>query len=75
MWFWNKKDMLMDKLIDLVKIQGAKLSTVEKEVELINGKLRKRIYKEPEPDEEDLIQEPESPSDGFDDLRKLRKTL
>ncbi len=76
--FGFRKDALLDKLIDLVKLQGAKLATLEKEVELINGKLRKKIYKEPDPENEDgEINDVKDSNidDGLNSLRGFGKSL
>lgn len=72
MMFWKKKDN-SDSWRDLIKILEivqVRLSTLEALVEGINGKLRKKIYKEtedPQKTEKVLY------NDGFDELRNLNK--
>lgn len=82
MFFFKKKkekNEIQDKLHELVKVLGTKLAIVEKEVELINGKLRQKIYRKTKEEiDEDYIESTGRTSgidDGFNELRALRKGL
>jgi hypothetical protein len=78
-WLKGKDTELWKDLMKLLDLVQTKLSKLEAEVELINGKLRKRIYKDdPEVDadeDQDLGKPTKEIDDGFNELRTLRKTL
>jgi len=75
MMFWKKKktndNTILDKLIEIVQFVQMEVKVLQKDIELINAKLRKKVYKETaeeEPSTERVLY-----NDGFDELRKLNK--
>jgi len=85
MWFGrkDKKDKLdsqsFSDILRLLELTAKKLNILEGRVELIDGKLRKKIYRgsegSSEEDERPAASAVEQHNDGFDSLRELRKTL
>jgi len=68
MWPFTRRE---DSLYKMLEVQGVKIAILQAEIEQINAKLRKKIYKT-------VVEEDQSPStetvkydDGFDELRKL----
>lgn len=76
-WFGSKKPekktlKMIAEILGMIEVKIAKL---EAEVELINGKLRKRIYKEENNPTENskgtISKGSKGYNDGFDDLREI----
>lgn len=62
--FWNQKkeDRVFDEILKELKILGVKVERAEANIELINFKLKKRIYNTPSPDE---IKGSDTKAEGF----------
>ena len=75
-WKTKKEDKLYQVLLKKYELVEAMLKVLEKDIELINIKLRKRAYKEPHSDEKGKADsEVTRIDDGFDELRKIKKEL
>jgi len=75
MFFWKtkeKEDKIYQVLLKKYELVEAILKVVEKDIELINIKLRKRVYQKPSADENPK-EENKIIDDGFDELRRLNK--
>ncbi len=75
MFFWKQKkeDKLYQVLLKKYELVEAILKVVEKDIEIINIKLKKRAYKDPHSDENPKDEPEPTINDGFDALRKLNK--
>lgn len=77
--FWKKREQpkFIEDLLNLIKLAEVRLCTVEAQVEIINGKFRKKLYrgsdKADEGKDQDFSESDKGITDGFDDLRKLYK--
>jgi len=72
--FWqNKKSESFEKIIELLKIIKVELAKHDAQIDLINGKLRKKIYKDAEIEVKSPTEDFKY-NDGFDELRKLNKS-
>tara|TARA_Y100000310_G_scaffold116268_2_gene114938 strand:+ start:327 stop:560 length:234 start_codon:yes stop_codon:yes gene_type:complete len=70
--FWKKsEDKSQKELLRLMQILEVKVAKLDAHIELINIKLKKKVYKE-SPQEEKVSEEFKY-NDGFDELRKLKK--
>lgn len=71
--FWNKRsDATYKALLRVFELLQVEVKVLQKDIELINGKLRKKIYKPASKEEELEVSNPPI-DDGFDELRKLNK--
>lgn len=76
MSFWKKKqeDRAYLMLLKKYELVEAMLKVLEKDVEIINIKLRKRVYREPHDDEKESKERIDAAiDDGFNELRRLNK--
>jgi len=84
-WNWKRKrqreaDETFDQILEALKLVHTKLVMNEKDIDMLklkwNDKLFKKKLKEaPEEEEESVDQKKTLSSDGFDDIRKIRKDL
>jgi len=77
--FWNKENKVYEKLLRQFELVAAELKVAQKDIEIINIKLRKRVYKELSPEEKATEEDLSGKrglgkiDDGMDELRKLYK--
>lgn len=81
MW-WKKsedkqKKEISNKMWELLQLLQVKLKSIEAEVQEIQLKIKKKIFKKEldRPEEDNEIQEKIENDDGFGELRQLRKDL
>ena len=69
--FWKiKKDKIYEQLLRQWELTAAEVKIVQKDIEIINIKLRKKVYRETE-DQQEIQGLPID--DGFNELRRLKK--
>lgn len=71
--FWKKENKLYEKLLRQFELVSTEVKVLQKDIEIINIKLRKRVYKEPSSEEKGTTDKISTFDDGFDELRRLNK--
>ena len=66
----EKADEVQKKIYEFLNLANIQIAKLNAEVELINAKLRKKVYKK---DEEPEKEAPNKIDDGFDELRNINK--